>query len=46
VVSEGDFLTTVAEEFNQTEEQQRDWLEKILQTDQQTMLVAKLQVRS
>ncbi|WP_411954806.1 N-acetyltransferase family protein [Alkalibacillus sp. S2W] len=43
VVSEGDFLTTVSEEFNKTVEQQRDWIEKVLENDKDTMLVAEYQ---
>jgi len=41
VVSEGNFLTTASEEFNKTVEQQRDWIEKILQNDKEIMLVAE-----
>ncbi|KXH86745.1 GNAT family N-acetyltransferase [Sporosarcina sp. HYO08] len=43
VVAEGDFLTTVSEEFNKTVEQQGDWIEKILQNDKETLLVAEIQ---
>lgn len=42
VVSEGDFLITVPEEFNKTLEQQRGWIETILQNDKETMLVAEV----
>jgi len=41
VVSEGNFLTTVSEEFNKTVEQQRDWIDKILQNDKESMLIAE-----
>jgi RimJ/RimL family protein N-acetyltransferase len=41
VVAEGELLTTVSEEFNTTPEQQRNWIEKILQNDKETMLVAE-----
>ncbi|WP_306978062.1 GNAT family N-acetyltransferase [Alkalibacillus salilacus] len=43
VVLEGKFLTTVSEEFNKTVEQQRDWVEKVLKNDKETMLVAVYQ---
>lgn len=45
VVAEGVFLTTASEEFNQTVEQQRDWIEKILRNDKETMLVAETPTR-
>lgn len=41
VVSEGVFLTTALEEFDKTVEQQRDWIDKILHNDKETMLVAE-----
>jgi|SRR5690625_2934762 len=41
VVEEGIFLTTSPEEFDKTVEQQRDWMEKILGDDKETMLVAE-----
>lgn len=41
VVAEGIFLTTTSEEFDKTVDQQRDWIDKILRNDQETMLVAE-----
>lgn len=41
VVEEGVFLTTSSDEFDKTVEQQRDWMEKILANDKETMLVAE-----
>lgn len=41
VVEEGVFLTTSSDEFDKTVEQQRDWMEKILTNDKETMLIAE-----
>lgn len=41
VVEEGIFLTTSSAEFDKTIEQQRDWMEKILANNKETMLVAE-----
>lgn len=41
VVEECVFLTTSSDEFDKTVEQQRDWMEKILDNDKDTMLVAE-----
>lgn len=41
VVKEGMFLTTSTEEFNQTVEQQKDWMRKIIDSNKETMLVAE-----
>ncbi|MBT2663306.1 N-acetyltransferase [Bacillus sp. ISL-45] len=42
VVSEGDYLITLSEEFNKTLEQQREWIGKILQNDKETILVPEI----
>jgi RimJ/RimL family protein N-acetyltransferase len=42
VISEGNYLITLSEEFNKTLEQQREWIGKILQNDKETMLVAEI----
>ena len=42
VVSEGDYLITVSEEFHNSLDQQREWIGKILQNDKETMLVAEV----
>lgn len=41
VVAEGIFLTTSSEEFDKTVDQQKDWINKILRSDYETMLVAE-----
>jgi len=41
VVEEDVYLTTSSDEFDKTIEQQRDWMEKILANDKETMLVAE-----
>lgn len=41
VVAEGIYLTTSAEEFDKTVDQQRDWINKVLHNDYETMLVAE-----
>ena len=41
VVAEDIFLTTASVEFNKTVEQQMNWIEKILDNDKETMLVAE-----
>lgn len=40
-MEEGIFLTTSSAEFDKTIEQQRDWMEKILANNKETMLVAE-----
>ncbi|MBT2636649.1 hypothetical protein [Bacillus sp. ISL-39] len=37
VVSGGDYLITLSEEFNKTLEQQREWIGKILQNVKETI---------
>jgi len=41
VVAEKIYLATASEEFDKTVEQQRDWMEKILTNNRETMLVAE-----
>lgn len=43
VIAEGDFLTTDSSEFFKTVEQQKDWIDKILQNNRETILVAETQ---
>lgn len=41
VVAEGMFLTTSTAEFDKTVEQHRSWIEKVLDNDKETLLVAE-----
>ena len=42
VILEDQYLITASEEFHNSVEQQRDWLQKILNNDRETLLVAEL----
>ncbi|MFC0187050.1 GNAT family N-acetyltransferase [Fictibacillus aquaticus] len=42
VVGEGDYFIAVADEFNKTAQQQREWIQKILENQRDTMLVAEV----
>ena len=41
VISEDDYFITVSEEFNRTQEQQREWIQGLLDHERQTLLVAE-----
>ncbi|MCA1065700.1 GNAT family N-acetyltransferase [Rossellomorea sp. AcN35-11] len=41
VISEGDYLITVSEEFSNTPTQQRDWINNILENERETLLIAE-----
>jgi RimJ/RimL family protein N-acetyltransferase len=40
VIGEGDYFITVSEEFNRTPEQQREWIQKVLENERETLIVA------
>ncbi|MFJ8415703.1 N-acetyltransferase family protein [Bacillus paramycoides] len=41
IVSEGEFLISVSEEFNKTSSQQKEWVEGILKSENETLIVAE-----
>lgn len=41
VISEGEYLITVTQEFNKTPAQQREWIQKLLENDRETLIVAE-----
>ncbi|SOC41519.1 GNAT family N-acetyltransferase [Ureibacillus acetophenoni] len=41
VISEGEYLITVTEEFNKTPAQQREWIKKLIENDRETLIVAE-----
>jgi RimJ/RimL family protein N-acetyltransferase len=41
VVSEGEFLISVSEEFNKTSSQQKEWVQSILENENETLIVAE-----
>ncbi|WP_242220533.1 GNAT family N-acetyltransferase [Bacillus cereus group sp. BfR-BA-01380] len=41
VVSEGEFLISVSEEFNKTSSQQKEWVQNILESENETLIVAE-----
>ncbi|WP_163099792.1 GNAT family N-acetyltransferase [Peribacillus alkalitolerans] len=42
VISESDYFIAVSDEYNKTLEQQREWLQKLLENDRETILVAEI----
>ncbi|RKL67222.1 GNAT family N-acetyltransferase [Salipaludibacillus neizhouensis] len=42
VVSEEKYLITVTEEFNKTPDQQREWIQKILENERETLIIAEM----
>jgi RimJ/RimL family protein N-acetyltransferase len=42
VISESDYLITISEEFNKTTEQQSKWIQKILENERETIIVAEV----
>ncbi|MET3698865.1 ribosomal protein S18 acetylase RimI-like enzyme [Bacillus oleivorans] len=42
VIAERDYLMSVPEEFNQTLDQQKNWIKKILDNERETILVAEI----
>jgi len=42
VIAEGDYLITLAEEFNHTLEAQQHWINNILRNERETLLVAEI----
>jgi L-amino acid N-acyltransferase YncA len=42
VISEGEYLITVSEEFNKTPLQQREWLQRLLENEKETIIVAEV----
>ncbi|WP_285769464.1 GNAT family N-acetyltransferase [Peribacillus sp. SI8-4] len=42
VISEGEYFIAVSDEFNKTEQQQRDWIEQLLENDRETIIVAEM----
>jgi RimJ/RimL family protein N-acetyltransferase len=42
VISEGEYLITISEEFNKTPLQQREWIEKLLENEKETLIVAEI----
>lgn len=42
VVSENEFMISVLEEFEETTEQQRSWIQKILENERETIIVAEI----
>ncbi|MRX73932.1 GNAT family N-acetyltransferase [Bacillus lacus] len=42
VIAEENYLITVKEEFEVTAEQQRQWIQKLLKSDRETLLVAEI----
>ncbi|WP_408641619.1 GNAT family N-acetyltransferase [Solibacillus palustris] len=42
VVSENEFMISVSEEFEETTEQQRSWIQKILENKRETIIVAEI----
>ena len=43
VVLEKEYLITVTEEFQNTTEQQRDWIRKIIENERETIIVAEIE---
>ncbi|QQZ07647.1 GNAT family N-acetyltransferase [Heyndrickxia vini] len=43
VVSENEFMISVLEEFDETTEQQRNWIRKILENERETIIVAEIE---
>ncbi|SFE99941.1 L-amino acid N-acyltransferase YncA [Bacillus sp. OV194] len=41
VVSEGEFLISLSEEFNKTLSQQREWVQSLLENENETLIVAE-----
>lgn len=41
VISENEFMISVIEEFNETTEQQRSWIQTILENERETIIVAE-----
>ncbi|WP_349730236.1 GNAT family N-acetyltransferase [Peribacillus frigoritolerans] len=42
VISEGEYFIAVSEEFNNTPEQQRDWIRTLLENERETIIVAEI----
>lgn len=42
VVAEGEFFIAVSEEYNKTLEQQREWIQNVIENERETMLVAEI----
>ncbi len=42
VIGEGEYFINIPEEFDKTNEQQREWIEKVLKNDRDTMIVAEV----
>ncbi|MEK3886384.1 GNAT family N-acetyltransferase [Bacillus sp. FSL K6-3431] len=42
VISENEFMITVSEEFNKSIDQQRKWIQKIIDNERETIIVAEL----
>lgn len=42
VISEGEYFIAVSEEFNKTPEQQRDWIQTLLENERETIIVAEI----
>ncbi|MFE4705625.1 GNAT family N-acetyltransferase [Peribacillus simplex] len=42
VISEGEYFIAVSEEFNKTPEQQRDWIQRLLENERETIIVAEI----
>jgi RimJ/RimL family protein N-acetyltransferase len=42
VISESEYLITVSEEFNKTPVQQREWLQRLLENEKETIIVAEI----
>lgn len=46
VISEGEYFIAVSDEFNKTEQQQREWIQGLLENDRETIIVAEVKGKS
>ncbi|PJN88373.1 GNAT family N-acetyltransferase [Bacillus sp. mrc49] len=42
VISEGEYFIAVSDEFNKTEQQQREWIQGLLENDRETIIIAEV----
>ncbi|MGE6377969.1 N-acetyltransferase family protein [Peribacillus muralis] len=42
VIAEGEYFIAVSNEFNKTEQQQREWIQGLLENDRETIIVAEI----
>ncbi|MCK1995542.1 GNAT family N-acetyltransferase [Peribacillus muralis] len=42
VISEGEYFIAVSDEFNKTQQQQREWMQGLLENDRETIIVAEV----